>query len=185
MIEKPYAQYFQKSKVFLFPLLGLPKKSIFEPVSTHLSWQGVYRPRDRKLIILYDTNQMSQEWVTFAHKIVKNTFFRTLAYTKDDTQCAVVMDMKGFENTYQSVLQGKYSHISVEHQSLIMTFFDSKSGEWEYMKTFLKPEKYRKLYAKLYGVEEDTFKGELCEMPDTEKECLKLITNLNNVQISS
>lgn len=184
MITKAYSEYFQKSKVFLFPLLGLPKNATFIPECTYLSWKGVYTPRDRKLIIIYNCDD-SPEWHDFAEKLRKRTFFSNLQYGLDATVCVVVMDMNSFEKTYLSVLQGKYSQISVDHQSICMTYFGMKSGEWAYVETYFKPDKYRKLYAGLYGVEESTLKGELCSMPDAEKECLKLITNLNNVEVTS
>jgi|ERR1035437_4338493 hypothetical protein len=181
MINKPYADYFQKSQVFLFPLTGIPKLSPFVPLSTHLSWRGVYAPKDRKLMVVYDTLNDCVQWQEFLSNLFKNFHFELVAYTPDRKKAVVILDMRIHEDTYVKVLRGTYSKIEAPDQSLVMTFFGVRSGEWAYIDTFFKPQKYMKLYAELYGVEEEAFSrhGELCEMPNPEKECLKLITEIN------
>ena len=181
MINKPYADYFQKSQVFLFPLTGIPKLSPFVPLSTHLSWQGVHAPKDRKLMVVYETLKDSPQWKEFINNLFRNSHFELVAYTPNRDKAVVILDMARYEDTYVSVLRGTYSKIDITHQSLVMTFFGVRSGEWAYIDTFFKPQKYMKLYAELYGVEEEAFAGhgELCEMPNPEKECLKLITEIN------
>ncbi len=39
---KLYKEYFQKSKVFFYPLLNIPKGVHYVPVETYLGWEGEY-----------------------------------------------------------------------------------------------------------------------------------------------
>ena len=48
-----YKEYFQKSKVFLYPLLGVKKGVRFVPVQTYVSWGDSYTEYRNKLICLY------------------------------------------------------------------------------------------------------------------------------------
>ena len=48
-----YTKYFQKSKVFIYPLLGIKKGSSVVPKETYLSWGTFYQPEDKKLICMY------------------------------------------------------------------------------------------------------------------------------------
>ena len=48
-----YKEYFQKSKVFLYPLLGIPKGQKFVPVGTYLAWEDEIDFSDMKFMCLY------------------------------------------------------------------------------------------------------------------------------------
>jgi hypothetical protein len=47
-----YQGYFQKSKVFLYPALGIKRGSSVTPIETYLEWDDI-KIEDRKLICLY------------------------------------------------------------------------------------------------------------------------------------
>ena len=48
-----YMQYFQKSKIFLYPLLDIRKGEEFVPVETYIYWDGLYDESDYKYICIY------------------------------------------------------------------------------------------------------------------------------------
>ena len=50
-----YTDYFQKSKVFLYPLLGIGRKATYVPKQTYICWDNVYSTEDCKLILEYKT----------------------------------------------------------------------------------------------------------------------------------
>jgi hypothetical protein len=58
----------------------------------------------------------------------------------------------------------------------IKTYYGDKSSEYKYIETFLFPEKYFSVYAKLLDVELKVIEeiGELCDPCDMEKENLKI-----------
>ncbi len=52
-IDALYKEYFQKSKIFMYPLLGIGRGSGVVPEQTYLSWEGYVTPEDTKLIAVY------------------------------------------------------------------------------------------------------------------------------------
>jgi len=52
-----YTQYFQKSKVFLYPLLKLKKGIAYVPIETYICWDGVYSEKDLKFLCIYHTER--------------------------------------------------------------------------------------------------------------------------------
>jgi hypothetical protein len=71
---------------------------------------------------------------------------------------------------------GKYSKLSTVLKRAIKNYYGDKSSEYKYIETFLYPEKYFTLYAKLLDVDVKTLQetGELCDPCDMEKENLKI-----------
>lgn len=53
MIKSLYEGYFQKSGVFLFPILGISKGSSVTPIGIYTSLKGHYDHGDCKLITSY------------------------------------------------------------------------------------------------------------------------------------
>ena len=53
MIRSLSKDYFQKSRVFLYPALGIKRGVPNTPIETYVSWDGVYAPGDMKLCCLY------------------------------------------------------------------------------------------------------------------------------------
>ena len=51
-MKKVYAEYFQKSKVFLYPLLEIKKGVRYVPIETYIAWEGVCELKDEKFIKL-------------------------------------------------------------------------------------------------------------------------------------
>ena len=53
MIENLYGKYFQKSRSFLYPALGIRRSSNISPTGTYLSLEGKIDPEDMRLIVVY------------------------------------------------------------------------------------------------------------------------------------
>ena len=47
-MDKLYGKYFQKSRSFLYPVLGIPKKTATPPLGTYVSLEGMYPPEEMK-----------------------------------------------------------------------------------------------------------------------------------------
>jgi hypothetical protein len=54
LIKKLYARYFQKSRSFLLPILGIKKDTAYPCINSYLCWTGIYSLSDYKLILTYD-----------------------------------------------------------------------------------------------------------------------------------
>jgi hypothetical protein len=50
-----YRKYFQKSKIFLYPLLDIKRGVSVIPEETYLAWGKSYSPEDMKLVCVYKT----------------------------------------------------------------------------------------------------------------------------------
>ena len=59
-MKKIYSDYFQKSKVFLYPLLGIKKGIRFVPLETYLNWDGYFKS-DNDFFCLYNIPQTTEE----------------------------------------------------------------------------------------------------------------------------
>ena len=70
-MKKIYKSYFQKSKVFLYPLLGIKKGVRFVPVQTYISWNDIYPKDKHKLLCLYTIDsRWKKEFKMFAELII-------------------------------------------------------------------------------------------------------------------
>ena len=53
VINALYKKYFQKSKIFLYPLLDIKRGTSVVPSETYLSWNDTINSEDMKLICTY------------------------------------------------------------------------------------------------------------------------------------
>jgi hypothetical protein len=181
-LKTVYKKYFQKSRGFLFPLLGIQKYAEFMPVESYVQWEGVYELHDYKLILVYEIED-SKHWRKFVlDKIMSNQFFDEYCEMKDLNKIVIVFDLNCVKNDFDNFLLGKYSKLSNLLKKNIRDFYGYNSAEWPYMESFLFPNKYIKSYGKILDVEEKHIRvtGELCDLPDLEKETLKLKPNGTN-----
>jgi hypothetical protein len=181
-LNSVYKKYFQKSKVFLYPLLGIKRGVSVVPVETYFSWEGYYNSEDMKLICVYDI-RTDEEYVLFE----KNTLLkhnRLCDYIKVNSQAIFTFDFSDMEDDWFHLINGRYSKIRLELKQKILGFFDKYSGNYAYIHSYLIPEKYFSNYAELLDVEPEMLikVGELCSKPDTAKETLVIeIADLDNI----
>jgi hypothetical protein len=181
-LNSVYKKYFQKSKVFMYPLLDIKRGVSVVPVETYVSWQGYYNSEDMKLICLYDT-RTDDEYKKF-EKNVLLAHNRLCDYVKVNSQIVLTFDFSDLSDDWFHFINGRYSKLSMNTQQKVLGFFDKYSGNYAYMHSYLVPEKYFNNYAELLDVEPQLLikVGELCTKPDLEKENLTLeIADLNDI----
>jgi hypothetical protein len=183
-ITELYSEYFQKSKTFLLPTLGIGRCNQTTDLMTFISWPGRYKPTNYKLIVCKKDNQNDREYMKFEKVfLVSNVFFEYMEKL-DNTTIAYVFDLEKFQNDWNAFLEGKYSKLSPWLKERIKAYFGENTKEWSYIKSFLYPEKYFEQYADLLYDENDRARGfeylmdvgELCAKWDFEKETLNFLT---------
>lgn len=178
-----YRKYFQKSKVFIYPLLGIKRGLSVVPVETYIAWEGQCKPEDMKLICVYDYRE-DEEY----KKIEKNILLehnRLSDYKKVKAQVIITFDFSDLTDDWFHFINGRYSQISIKTKQKILSFFDVHGGNYAYMHSYLIPEKYYENYAELLNVDPKLIieVGELCNKPDLDKETLKIeVADLNNIE---
>jgi len=178
-----YRKYFQKSKVFVYPLLGIKRGLSVVPTETYVAWEGQCKPEDMKLVCVYDYRE-DEEY----RKIEKNILLehnRLSDYKKVKAEVVITFDFSDLDDDWFHFIHGRYSQLSTKTKQKILGFFDIHGGNYAYMHSYLIPEKYYENYAELLNVDTKLLKEvvELCNKPDLDKETLKLeIADLDNIQ---
>lgn len=176
-------EYTQKSRIFLYPLLGIQRNISIVPIQTYMNWDNYCTIEDNKLLCLYhlrDDNEFKNFEKT---KLSGNKLFCDFKFVDEDNKGVYVFDMNHLKVNWKNILLGRYSKLSPSHKNIIVNFFKN-SPNLAHIESFLFPEKYFSLYAQLLNVNEKVLKevGELCPRPDFEKEKLKLnIKNLDSI----
>ena len=175
VVKQVYKRYFQKSKSFLLPILGLKKDFKYAPIQSYMQWAGIYKLSDCNLILTYEKSDEPSWNKYLLNTIMANRMFNEY-YDIDDETIAVSFDLYSISEDYQYVIDGKYSKLSKQTKSKIREYYGYNSPEWAYMESFLFPERYIPTYSKILDVEEEhiRFTGELCDLPNLNKETLKL-----------
>jgi len=187
-LNSVYRKYFQKSQVFLYPLLGIKRGAACVPDSTYVAWEeNNVSSEDIKLICVYKYEE-SHMFDTFM-KTVLLKHSRLFGYVKvDSTTSVFTFDFSDLGSDWDHFLNGRYSKINLNLKAKILNFFDPQSGNYEYVKSYLYPEKYYNTYADLLETTVETLKSvrELCNKPDLAKETLQLeIANLGCIEESA
>lgn len=172
-IDALYTSYFQKSKVLLYPLLGIKRGCTAVPDQTYLSWSGYITPEDMKLIAIYKSRTDS-EYLHFEKNVLLKHPRISDYIPLNDESSIFTFDFSDLGDDWQKFISGQYSKIDTNLKRKIRDHFDKNSSTHVYVDSYLFPEKYFGLYAQLLHVSEDLLKevGELCSKPDLEKENL-------------
>lgn len=179
-IESIYSVYFQKSKVFLYPLLGIKRGTSVIPKETYISWKNIL-PEDAKLICVYQIRKDS-DYINFTNTVLLKHNRLSNSITVNDSECVFIFDFNDLKSDWGKFIAGKYSQISDKTKNKILNFFQKHSGNYTYVNGYLNPKIHFKYYAEILNVDIDLIKsvGELCDIPDLIKETLILDpVNLN------
>lgn len=185
VINSIYRKYFQKSKVFLYPLLGIRRGTSVVPEETYVAWEDKYGPEDMKLICVYH-HRTDEEYKEFEQKVLMkhNRLFDYVRASKDKS--IFVFDFSDKEDDWKKFIEGRYSKLSQESKDKVLNFFERYSGNYIYIYSYLAPEKWFDRYAELLGVSKSELEevGELCSKPDFNKEKLVfVVADLENIEI--
>ena len=174
-IKSIYGKYFQKSKMFLYPLLGIKRGSKIVPSETYLAWESFYKTEDIKLICLYHPKEKN-DYESFEKKVLLKHNRLVDIKNINENDKLFIFDFLDIEDDWKHVINGKYSKINPKLKGNIKSFFDVNSANYSYMNSYLYPNKYFEEYAECLGVNQDLLEtvGELCAKPDIEKETFKV-----------
>lgn len=179
MINSVFSEYFQKSRIFLYPLLGIKRGVSVTPIKTYVSWEGKYAPEDRKLVCLYHLRN-DPEYTNFEQSVLfKNELFEDFKEVEGN-KGVYIFDFSKHKDDYDNFLFGNYSRLSPATKSRIKAYLGTKFDNRAEMESYLHPERFFTLYAKILYDKDDFHKGlrilrsvgELCDKPDLTKETL-------------
>jgi len=173
-MDKLYGKYFQKSLSFLFPLLGIKKSSPFTPVGSFLSLTGIVEPEDMVLVVVYNKDESERFRAFETMMLLDNPMFQEKYQTND--KYIYLFNYSMHQNDWFNFLMGKYSKLSTQLKRSIKLYYGETSVQYQYMDSYLYPQKYFDKYAELLGIEVKILKklGELCDSWDVEKETLTI-----------
>jgi hypothetical protein len=175
VIKSLYKDYFQKSRVFLYPALGITRGVSVTPIETYVSWKDYYAKEDGKLICLYHLRS-DEEFRKFEKsKLLGNNLFHDFKQV-DQNKGVYVFDFSGLRHDWDCFLKGKYSQMTPDQKRRIKDYIGRTSPHAPYVESFLNPDKYYKLYAEMMHVHEQVLRdvGELCTIPNLESETLEI-----------
>lgn len=178
-----YTKYFQKSKGFLYPALGIAKGTSVTPIETYMGFNDEIHYTDKKLVCLYYLRD-DMEFTNFEEKrLLGNKLFDSFKQVNDE-KALYIFDFEEYSEDWDNVILGKYSKLSDDLKKAMKTYCGKHKAAWSFMESYIYPDKYFEEYAKhlTTGKPDDVKKmviqlkevGELCPKPDLEKEILKM-----------
>lgn len=174
MIDSLYRKYFQKSRSFLYPVLGIKRTSFYTPSGTFVSVEDYIPASDRKLICTFQDDS-TEGYKQFENQMLMSNplYYDTVIFREHKLY---LFDFQHFDEDWDNFLLGKYSKLSNVMKRAIREFYGETSSEYKYIESYLYPEKYFELYAKLLDVPVKVLRetGELCDPYNPDKETLKI-----------
>jgi hypothetical protein len=157
-------EYVQKSKLFAFPLIGVPKQP--KVIETYFGINGLKLCEGYALVLLYHNEDPTYP----AHRIQleKNKFFDFII--KDEEFDIVVFDLSSIKSDYERIMNGQYSRLSKTAKILVkFNNTDEKASMG------INPEYYYKDLAELLAYPEECFENtEIISLPDMDNEMLNV-----------
>ena len=175
MIKSLYEGYFQKSAVFLFPILEIPKGTSVTPLGIYTSLKGHYSYDDHKLIATYHLRDDPQFIAFEKTKLIGNKHYDYYLETTDNVG-VYVFDLSDYKKDWDCFMQGNYSKMSKDLKLIILSYYAKSKKNYVYVDSYLNPEMYFDIYSKLLGCSTNLLKsvGELCDKPNLRKETLQI-----------
>lgn len=172
-IRSLYKDYFQKSRMFLYPALDIKRGVSITPLETYTSWDNKYLTNNRMLICVYYLRDDIEFKIFEKTNLFNNKLFHSFEQIDLD-KGVYIFSFENLSNEWDNFISGKYSQLSNEHKVKIKNFIGRNDSNLPYIESFLYPEKYYKLYAEMMNVKESLLRevGELCSLPDLHKETL-------------
>lgn len=182
MVIRLYSEYIQKSRIFLYPILGIPKGSEAVPIESYVSWKDMYTTDDQKYICIYPFRDDDVFRKFEKSKLTNHKLFDNYYETPDD-KCIYVFDLDSHKSDYQHFLNGTYANMSQTMKDQILKFYMNNKNTYHQINSYLNPEIYYEQYAKLLTVNEKLLRevGQLCDKPNLQKE--NLITEVKKIAV--
>lgn len=169
-----YKEYFQKSRIFMYPLLGIKRGGSVTPIETYIAWEGICEPHEAKLVCKYHLRN-DPEFLAFEkEKLYGNKLFCDFKQLADGTG-AYIFDFNLYKQDWMKILDGQYSELSYQYKKQIESYYGRRDPNYAYVESFLYPLKYYSMYSDLLNVDIDILQEakQLCSKLDLEKETLK------------
>lgn len=174
-IESLFKDYFQKSRVFLYPILEIKRGSSVTPIETYMAWEGYYTPEDMKLICLYHLRS-DPEFVNFEReKLLRNKHFFDFKQVEDN-KGVYIFDFSEYKKDWEKLLTSKYSQLTYHYKKKIENFYGRRDSNFAYIESYIYPLKYFSMYSEIMDVDESLLRevGELCSKIDFDRETLHI-----------
>ena len=158
----------------MFPALGIKKNSPFVPSGVYLAINDKIDVTHKRLICAYKAEN-TDVFRTFERDVIlSNSLFEYVI--EADGFKLYIFNLSKYEKDYELFLLGKYSKLSKELKKLIREYYGETSSEYSYIESYLYPERFVGVYAKLLDVEVSLLieVGELCDKCDPKKETLSI-----------
>lgn len=171
-VSDMYTKYFQKSRVFLYPILQIPKGVVAVPIETYVMWDKNIKETERKFICVYK-DRVDLEYKLFEkNKLLQHPLLHSTEIV--DGNRLIVFDFSKFAKDWDNFLLGKYSQFDNIVKNRITKWHGNNSSNSVYIDSYINPHKYFDMYARFLTMKVKILKdvGELCDKPDMEKECL-------------
>ena len=171
--------YFQKSRAFLYPVLGIERSSSIKPIGTYLAWDNISHT-DMKLICLYSKRGDAEFEKFHNRKLLGSALFETFYDVEPSAegymQRVYIFDFKAYHKDWKWFLAGKYSKFAPELKWKIKSHFKKNTLSHAYIDSFINPAVYISNYSKLLGVPATILRevGELTSKPDLDRERLHI-----------
>jgi hypothetical protein len=171
-ISTLYKVYFQKSKIFVYPLLDIKKGTGVTPIQTYFRWEGNFEPEDNKLVAVYEKRE-DETFINFEKNILlKHT--RLIDYQESEGIITCIFDFDDIKTDWEHLINGRYSKMNPKIKRKIKDYFKDSASNAKYIESYLYPEKFYPIYAELLAVNISLLQTavELCDKPNMEKESL-------------
>jgi|TARA_B110000977_G_scaffold1639_1_gene2337 hypothetical protein len=170
-MEGVYTDYFQKSKVFLYPLLNLKKGMDYVPIQTYVCWEHTYVVGDHMLLCEYHAKN-TDKFIAFCDRYLKSHVLFSKYVDLGDNKHVFIFDFKSLKNDFNRFIKGNYSQFSLDSKLIILDFFSTAGSMLVYITSFLSPDDAHENYANALGVDVESIQDvyEVCSIPDLDKE---------------
>lgn len=115
--------YRQKSKLFLLPLIEIPKNQYIKPIDTYVIDQNrELTEKECRLILPFEKDE-SSEFSYYERTLVDSKYFDTANYYETKDHRVYVYDLTPFKADYDLFLAGKYTEFTNTVKTLINIYW--------------------------------------------------------------
>lgn len=160
-----YTRYFQKSKIFLYPLIGF-NAYLKKPIETYLAIKGKYKVEDKVIICRYSFKRYNQ----YQDILIENKNY--IEHFVDGDDHFLVYSLKELGDNYSIFLKGCYSEFDEITKYNILKFYLSDSKAHSIIEKYLYPKRYHYIVAEEMDIDVAILQEvvELCSKPDLNRE---------------
>ncbi len=172
MLDKEfYNNYFQKSRVFCYSVLGIKKGISHPPEECYMALKDYYKYEDCKLILHYK-NCYTKNFQLFSENVLQNCSLFEKVIVLNTNEKLYVFDFTIHKRDWMRILNGQYSKISHAYKKAIESFYAKDPTNLCLVSKIIYPFRYYSEFASIVEVPCNIVKevGEVIDLPDRIKE---------------